>query len=329
MPTQAQRDELARPIKDWLRNNPMAGSCNMLNGRRELIAHVTKFYKDNFGKKLTDPQLKIKITKLLNQHRPGIIRPECTRKDCIKKAVGALGASSKEERDMSNKKHSSKRKEVNDLENRKAIEDQGLGHVMRSKTETEELCEYLLNEKKYAILDDMTMSQAIQTNSFTIYIGTTKRALTEEDLRWLTERGAQDQGVTRSGLVRYKGRRNRPVLLNEDGTCITMGEARSEYGAKSVFISRSRLRLNETDLEDALQTKLQPELLGLERLHRYTAMGDKQAAKASEEMKDPNFLAKAFMTCLPVTGFDESSFDGNKRKPKWVEFNNKRAKVNY
>jgi hypothetical protein len=32
------------------------------------------------------------------------------------------------------------------------------------------------------------------------------------------------------------------------------------------------------------------------------------------------------MACLPVTGFDES-----KRKPEWewVEFNNKRAKVNY
>ena len=54
-------------------------------------------------------------------------------------------------------------------------------------------------------------------------------------------------------------------------------------------------------------------------------MGAKLAAKAAEEMKDPNFLARTSMTCLPVTGFDES----NTRKPKWVEFNNKRAKVNY
>jgi hypothetical protein len=105
-----------------------------------------------------------------------------------------------------------------------------------------------------------------------------------------------------------------------------MKEARSEYGAKSVAISYSRLRLNETDLEDALQTELQPKLLGLQRLHRYSAMGAKLAAKAAEEMKDPNFLVKAFMTCLPVTGFDES----NKRKPKWVAFkDNKRAKVSY
>jgi hypothetical protein len=113
------------------------------------------------------------------------------------------------------------------------------------------------------------------------------------------------------------------VLLNEDGNGITMGEARSEYGAESVVISHSRLRLNETNLEDALQTKLQLKLLGLQRLHRHTAMGDKQAARASEETKDPDFLAKTFMTCLPVTRHC------TKRKPEWVEFNKKRAKVNY
>jgi hypothetical protein len=115
------------------------------------------------------------------------------------------------------------------------------------------------------------------------------------------------------------------VLLKEDGECITMGEARRQFGAKSVVISYSRLRLNETDLEDALQAKLQPKLLGLERLHRHVAMGAKHAAKAAEEMKDPNFLAKTSMTCLPVTvtRFDAVTTDrGNKRKPQWVEFNN-------
>jgi hypothetical protein len=40
-----------------------------------------------------------------------------------------------------------------------------------------------------------------------------------------------------------------------------------------------------------LNSELQPELLGLERLHRYAAMGAKLAAKAAEEMKDPNFLS--------------------------------------
>jgi hypothetical protein len=105
-----------------------------------------------------------------------------------------------------------------------------------------------------------------------------------------------------------------------------MKEAPEEFGAKPMVISYSRLRLNETSLEDALQTELQPKRLGLERLHRFPAMGAKLAAKAAEEMSDPDFLAKTFMTCLPVTGFDES----NTRRPKWVEFkDNKRLEVNY
>jgi hypothetical protein len=66
----------------------MAGECNMLNGRRELIVHVKNFYVTNFSKDLTDFQLKQKNTQLLNQYRHGIIRPECTRKDCIKKKEG-------------------------------------------------------------------------------------------------------------------------------------------------------------------------------------------------------------------------------------------------
>jgi hypothetical protein len=106
--------------------------------------------------------------------------------------------------------------------------------------------------------------------------------------------------------------------------CITMKGPQEYFGALSVAISSSRLRLNETSLEDALQTRMQPERLGLERLHRHPAMGAKPAAKATEERRDPNFLAKTSMTCLSVTGFDK-----RKHTPKWVEFNNKRAKANY
>jgi hypothetical protein len=105
-----------------------------------------------------------------------------------------------------------------------------------------------------------------------------------------------------------------------------MGEARTNFGAKSVVISYSRLRYNETSLEDALQTELQPKQLGLERLHRHPAMGAKGAPKATEERNDPDFLAKTSMTCLPVTGFGTR----NTRRPKWVEFKDKkRLKVNY
>jgi hypothetical protein len=92
-----------------------------------------------------------------------------------------------------------------------------------------------------------------------------------------------------------------------------------------VVISNSRLRLNETPLEDALPTELQPKRLGLERLHRHCDMGAKLAAQPTEERKDKNFLAKAFMACLPVTDYATIT-----KKPKWVECkDNKRLKVSY
>jgi hypothetical protein len=46
---------------------------------------------------------------------------------------------------------------------------------MPSETETDELCEHLLTVETYAILGNQTMRQAVETNSFAIYIGTTKR----------------------------------------------------------------------------------------------------------------------------------------------------------
>jgi hypothetical protein len=312
----------------------------MLNGRRQLFDHVKSFMA-GLGKDLKDKQVNEKLHYLLTKHRDGVFMPERTSKSFKMKTAGAPNSKSKAEQKKNSKKHnpknnpinnpknnkknSQKRKAANGANNRAIIKSQGLDHHMRSEAEAETklLCERLLSIKKYAILGNKTMSQAIEEKSHAIYIGTTGRALREEDLRWLTARGAQDQGVTRSGLVLYKGRTNRPVLLNENGTCITMGEARSKFGAKSVEISHSRLRLNETDLEDALQTKLQLKLLGLQRLHRHAAMGAKLAAKAAEEMEDPDFLVKTSMTCLPVTRHC------TKRKPEWVEFNNKRAKVSY
>jgi hypothetical protein len=68
---------------------------------------------------------------------------------------------------------------------------------------------------------------------------------------------------------------------------------------------------------------MQPNRLGLERLHRVPRHGAELAAKATEERKGENFLAKTSMTCLPVTGFDKST-----HKPKWVECkDNKRLEV--
>jgi hypothetical protein len=58
-----------------------------------------------------------------------------------------------------------------------------------------------------------------------------------------------------------------PVLINPStGMSIATTEARGDFGALSVVISNSRLRLNETSLEDALQTEL-PRAIALPLRH--------------------------------------------------------------
>jgi hypothetical protein len=87
MPFQAQRDELAAPIIEWVRNNP-GTECNMRNGKGDLLVHVKNFYAANSKPGKTDAQLAGVITRLLTQARPGIIRPQYTNKHCKRKALG-------------------------------------------------------------------------------------------------------------------------------------------------------------------------------------------------------------------------------------------------
>jgi hypothetical protein len=160
----------------------------MSNGRGDLV-HVK-----NLSPGKNDAQLRRIMTRLLGKARGGIIRPECTNKHCKKKAPGGPGFHSKEEHVKKSKKHNpinnpihaQKRKAANDAKSRATIVAQGLGHIMRSEADTKLLREPLLSIKTYATLGNMTMSQAIARNSFAIYIGTTARALEEEDLRFLT-----------------------------------------------------------------------------------------------------------------------------------------------
>ena len=101
-----------------------------------------------------------------------------------------------------------------------------------------------------------------------------------------------------------------------------MKQAIEKLGAEMVTLHLSRLRLNETNIEDTMQTRLQQYPLGT-RLHRHPAMGAKLAAKATEEYEDPDFLCKTFMACLPITA------TCGKRKPEWVEVNRKRVCICY
>ena len=202
------------------------------------------------------------------------------------------------------------------------IESLGLSHELQSLSAVKETAEQLLTQEQFPALGGRTIIEAMEQQSHAIYIGTTGRQLEEEALRWLTERGAQNQRQTRSGKETYNGHKNRPVLRWMGGALIKESQAKKELGAEMVTLHQSRLRLNETNIEDTMQTRLQKYPLGI-RLHRYPAKGPKQAAKAAEEYEDPDFLCKTFMTCLPITAIC------GKRKPEWVEVNRKRVCICY
>jgi len=125
------------------------------------------------------------------------------------------------------------------------------------------------------------------TYSLHIHSGTTKLELNDEDLRWLTERGAN----TAAG--RDRGQRNRPVLQYADGRFIKESEARTDLGAISEFIKDFPTRLEATTFEDRLQTRINDYQLG-HRLHRAVAKG----RHIDDEF--PNPRTRVFITAIPI-----------------------------
>ena len=113
------------------------------------------------------------------------------------------------------------------------------------------------------------------------------RLLKEEDLRWLTARGAN----TDAG--RENGQLNRPVLVYPNDEYITMKQARSNLGAISVIIKSFPTRLEATAFEDRLQVLLNEYPLG-HRLHRHVARGQ------HIDNEFPNPITHVFLTAIPI-----------------------------
>ncbi|KAJ1387909.1 hypothetical protein B484DRAFT_440105 [Ochromonadaceae sp. CCMP2298] len=95
------------------------------------------------------------------------------------------------------------------------------------------------------------------------------------------------------------------------------GGGRGLWPAKSMLLSSSCLRANESMLEDMMQLQIQRQPLGSIRLHRHTAMG-----RNREDLEaDKYFREKLFLTYLPVSAND---FTG-----KTVVINGVPLKINY
>ena len=100
------------------------------------------------------------------------------------------------------------------------------------------------------------------------------RHLEEEDLRWLTVRGAHLPDGTS-----YNGQCNRPILLWNHGKSITMKEARTGgFHVQAVYESSDLI--DASKVENATKCMFQHLPLGTHRLWRCVAEG--QSAKKSD-----------------------------------------------
>ena len=125
------------------------------------------------------------------------------------------------------------------------------------------------------------------------YWGYTSRSLADEDLRWLTTRGAAHADADGEYTIN-PGKRNNPVLLWLDDATITMGEARSELGFTSHEVYASTLKYNARMVENALQQRYQHLDLG-HRLWRCADMGSKY-----DKEVDLGKVHKVFITYSPL-----------------------------
>jgi len=93
---------------------------------------------------------------------------------------------------------------------------------------------------KYVELSNISIRQVLADNAhFGLYVGFTKQKLEEEDLRWITERGAN----TKAGKTMI----NAIDLLSNIWTISS-----SQYGFKSIVAYESACMTNACAVEDAM-----------------------------------------------------------------------------
>jgi hypothetical protein len=317
-------------VETWISEHPGKG-CTKKTGKRELVAK----FRSHYGPEVPEETITKQIKHLLAQQRPSV-QPQKTNPGLSPPNVGGPTAHAPSEKKKTNSKNNKrnnpkaakKRKDANNRANRLIIQQQGLGHELLTVRQVNTKAKAFFKTKRFRCLENQTMEEALTTNSHSIYIGTTMLTLKLEGTRWLTRRGSQNQRGTRSGANTYTGQKNRPSLLHVDEQTITQTEAMTTLGGTMQIFHHSRLRLNETNIEDRLQQYIQKFPLGT-RLHRFPAMGAKLAAKATEERQDPDFLCKTFMTSFPITDIHGGKLaTDKKRKVNWVELSGKRVKVN-
>ena len=150
-----------------------------------------------------------------------------------------------------------------------------------------------------AILDNLTIKQALEQKMFGIYVGWTKRTKQIEGMGFLTLRGAHQ----RAGL-RYKDRRQKVVLISKAHRGVLSQKEKEIIGFQSEYVFEHILKLNGLTVKSRLQNLVKNTIceddgakvpLGV-RLHRWNSMGSKIE---DPDARDPSYLGKVFITAAP------------------------------
>jgi hypothetical protein len=164
-----------------------------------------------------------------------------------------------------NAKYNAERSERLREEGRQRMRKQGFREAVLDKTDTAEVVNRIAQDSNLVpAFHGQSLDEIMRERKHAIYIGETGRELHDEDLRFLTARGAMDGRGT-----------NRPVLLWPDNkTTITMGQARTELGFQSAFVYQSSLKGNANMVEDGLQSRYHKTTVLPVRLWRRVGCGN-------------------------------------------------------
>ena len=111
-------------------------------------------------------------------------------------------------------------------------------------------------------------------DTYSIYVGYTRRAVKDEELRWITARTVSP--VDKHGKRDYKVvRKVTPILTWPDGSTITQNQARQQLKFRSIRVYESTLKFNARMVEDAIQKKFMKLHKGSQRLWRCLDRGAK------------------------------------------------------
>jgi hypothetical protein len=277
------------------------------NGRGALIKLILKHAPEK-----TKTTAEVCLKGLLAKFR-GIVRPECTNKNYRPKPFGAPTSSSVEESKRRNAianpiyqanpifqakraEYRAKRKAANINE---AMDYFAAHPEIPNQPLTDSEVQKIVEEEVDYIKSLMSLKDdAGETLPFpTFYVGQTKRSVKEEESRWLTRRGAnmaddiydiigadefdgddEDDGEDEDERPRKKQKktvaRNRPVLINADGTVINKKNGNFDtLEFQSIVLTHSKFLIDATRIEERIQGKFHHLELGSERLWRVAGAG--------------------------------------------------------